>query len=185
MELETLFPTWKIRDLCPPDWLAAPALPAIGGSAEHLRFWPRWFYNMLAKAHALRHPIAMRLLFTPILLLTMSLAASLAQETKTNTIPAAESRQHIGEKLSVTGKVAEVNNSEKLVRLNFDQPYPRNTFTAVVFAARTNLFKGLMELKGKTVEVTGKIAEYRGRPEIVLSSTNQLKVIDTPAPKKD
>jgi len=34
---------------------------------------------------------------------------------------------------TVTGTIVEVNQAEKLVRLNFDKPFPAQTFTAVVF----------------------------------------------------
>lgn len=99
---------------------------------------------------------------------------------KVLTIPASESMEHVNKKAVVTGTIAEVNIAEKLVRLNFDKPYPKQTFTAVVFAAHTNDFPDLEKLKGKKVEVTGKIATYRDRPQIVLLSTNQLKVVTEP-----
>jgi DNA/RNA endonuclease YhcR with UshA esterase domain len=92
-------------------------------------------------------------------------------------VPALEAKKHINTEAIVTGKVAEVNLAERLVRLNFERPYPSNTFTAVIFADKTNLFPNVRDLKDKTVEVTGKIADYRGRPEIILTSTNQLKVL--------
>jgi DNA/RNA endonuclease YhcR with UshA esterase domain len=110
------------------------------------------------------------------------LAASAQGTGTTNTaplrVPALEANQHINIEAIVTGKVAEVNVAERLVRLNFERPYPSNTFTAVIFANKTNLFPNVRELKDKTVEVTGKIADYRGRPEIILTSTNQLKVVE-------
>jgi hypothetical protein len=123
----------------------------------------------------------------------LSLAATslLAQENKTNDtvrIPAAQAKDHIGAQAVVTGKIAEVNIAEKLVRLNFEKPFPAHVFQAVIFAANTNLFPDVAKLNGKTVEVSGKIAAYRERPQIVLTSTNQLKVVEavaghTPASK--
>lgn len=106
-----------------------------------------------------------------------------AQEAGTTNSPplrvsALEARKHINAEAIVTGKVAEVNLAERLIRLNFEWPYPSNTFTAVIFANKTNLFPHVRELKDKTVEVSGKIAEYRGHAEIILNSTNQLKVIE-------
>ena len=95
-------------------------------------------------------------------------------------IPAAEAKNHIDVKASVTGKVAEVNVAERLVRLNFENPFPKQVFTAVIFAANTNLFPQIEKLKDRTVEVTGKIADYRGRPEVILTSTNQLRVVEQP-----
>ena len=110
------------------------------------------------------------------------LAASAQDAGTTNTGPlrvsALEANKHINTEAIVTGKVAEVNVAERLVRLNFERPYPDNTFTAVIFANKTNLFPNVRELKDKTVEVTGKIADYRGHPEIILTSTNQLKVVE-------
>ena len=98
-------------------------------------------------------------------------------------IAASEAKSHIDANASVTGKVAEVNVAERLVRLNFDNPFPKQVFTVVIFAAKTNLFPEIEKLKDKTVEVTGKISDYRGRPEIVLTSTNQLKIVETPTEK--
>jgi hypothetical protein len=45
--------------------------------------------------------------------------------------------------------VAEVNQGASLVRLNFDRPYPKQTFTAIVFSRNTNLFSNPEGLKAK------------------------------------
>jgi hypothetical protein len=124
------------------------------------------------------------------LVLFLNLAVLLsagAQESKSDSaaktdapiqISATEAKEHIGAQAVVKGKVAEVNVGERIVRLNFDQPYPKNPFTAVIFPANTNKFPEVEKLKGKTVEVSGKIAAYRERPQIVLTSTNQVKVVE-------
>jgi len=96
-------------------------------------------------------------------------------------ISASEAKNHIDANAVITGKVVEVNFAERLVRLNFENPYPKQVFTAVIFAAKTNLFPEIGKLKDQTIEVTGKIADYRGRPEVVLTSTNQLRVVEKPA----
>ena len=104
-----------------------------------------------------------------------------AVEPSTNSlqrIVAAEAKNHIGEKAIVKGTIAEVNRAERIVRLNFEQPFPKQRFTAVIFSSRTNLFQDLDKLKGQTVEVSGEITDYRDRPQIVLSATNQLKVLE-------
>jgi DNA/RNA endonuclease YhcR with UshA esterase domain len=93
-------------------------------------------------------------------------------------ISAAAAKEHIGAQAVVKGTIAEVNVGERIVRLNFEQPYPKNPFTAVIFPANTNKFPGVEKLKGKTVEISGKIAEYRERPQIVLTSTNQVRVFE-------
>jgi DNA/RNA endonuclease YhcR with UshA esterase domain len=105
----------------------------------------------------------------------------LAQETKTNDtirISASQAKDHVGDTAVVTGKVVEVNIAARLIRLNLDKAYPAQPFTAVIFSEKTNLFPEIAKIKGKSVEVSGKIAAYRDRPQIVLTSTNQLKVIE-------
>lgn len=126
----------------------------------------------------------MKKLATLMPLLFWLCAPALAEEAKTNSplvIQASDAKEHIGTNAIVTGKIVEVNKVEKLVRLNFDKPFPRQPFTAVIFATRTNLFPDLDHLKGKSVEVSGKIADYHGRPQIVLDGTNQLKVVEKTA----
>jgi DNA/RNA endonuclease YhcR with UshA esterase domain len=115
-----------------------------------------------------------------------------AQDTKpdatTNQAPvpvkiaANEARNYIGTNAIVTGKVAEVNIAERLVRLNLEKPYPDQAMTAVIFAAKTNLFPEVEKLNGQTIEVSGKITLYppnsqRAHPEIVINGTNQLRVL--------
>jgi hypothetical protein len=123
-----------------------------------------------------------------VLILNLALLLSAAaQESKSDSaaktnapirIPASEAKEHIGAQAVVKGKIVEVNIGERIVRLNFEQPYPKNPFTAVIFPANTNKFPEVEKLKGKAVEVSGKIAVYRERPQIVLTSTNQVKVIE-------
>ena len=122
-----------------------------------------------------------------LLLALASFVSARAQDTKnasaakTNApirISASEAKEHIGAEAVVKGKIAEVNVGERITRLNFDQAYPKTPFTAVIFPRSTNQFPEIEKLKSKTVEVSGKIAAYRERPQIVLTSSNQLVVIE-------
>jgi Predicted RNA-binding protein, contains TRAM domain len=123
-----------------------------------------------------------------ILLLSFaSLFSAGAQDTKkesaakTNApirISATEAKEHIGAEAVVKGKIAEVNVGERITRLNFEEAYPKTPFTAVIFPRSTNQFPEIEKLKSKTVEVSGKIAAYRERPQIVLTSSNQVTVIE-------
>jgi DNA/RNA endonuclease YhcR with UshA esterase domain len=119
--------------------------------------------------------------------LTLIGTAIRAEDAQTNAplkIPAADAKNHIGTNGIVMGKIADVNRAERLVRLNFGQPFPKQTFTAVIFSAHTNQFPEVEKLKGQVVEVSGKLVEYRGRPQIILTSTNQLKVVEEGENKK-
>jgi DNA/RNA endonuclease YhcR with UshA esterase domain len=111
-------------------------------------------------------------------------APAWADDAKTNSavkITAVEAKKYVGKEAIVSGKVAEVYKSEKVVHLNLEKPFPDHPFTAVIFAAKTNLFGDFDKMKGKNVEITGKVVDYRGKPEIVIESTNQLQVVEAPS----
>ena len=114
--------------------------------------------------------------------LALASAPVLAQDAKTNAptrIPAAQAKQHVNSEGTVFGKVIEVYKTDRLFRLNLDQPFPNQPFTVVIFANKTNLFPEIDKLKGQAVEISGKITEYRDQPQIVLMATNQLKVVSS------
>lgn len=100
-------------------------------------------------------------------------------------IPAAEAKDNVGKMLIVSGVVADIHRTDKVVRLNFGAAFPKQTFTAVVFSERTNAFSNLDALKGKTVEVSGKVEIYKGHPEIILRSKGQLVVVEEKKEEKD
>jgi DNA/RNA endonuclease YhcR with UshA esterase domain len=83
----------------------------------------------------------------------------------------------IGLNAYVTGYVAEVNVREKVAYLNFDSKYPNNTFTAVIFPDKYEIFGDLNKYKNKTVEIKGRIGQYKGKPQIILNSKEQIKTI--------
>jgi hypothetical protein len=64
-----------------------------------------------------------------------------------------------------------------MVLIDLDKPYPNAPFTSVVFGSATNQFTNLPSLKGKYVELTGTITNYRNKPEIILSNANQLAIV--------
>jgi DNA/RNA endonuclease YhcR with UshA esterase domain len=124
------------------------------------------------------------------------LVSATAQESTTDSaaktnapvqVSAVEAKEHIGAQAVVKGKIAEVNVGERITRLNFEEAYPKTPFTAVIFPRSTNQFPEVEKLKGKTVEISGKVTAYHERPQIVLTSSNQVKVVEgtkEPAEKK-
>lgn len=93
-------------------------------------------------------------------------------------IGAGEAAQHYGQTMIVTGKVAQVTIRPTVTFLNFDKAYPDSPFTAVIFHGHSSFYGNVNALRGKSVEIKGKIRNYRDKPEIVLDSTNQLTVLD-------
>jgi DNA/RNA endonuclease YhcR with UshA esterase domain len=100
------------------------------------------------------------------------------QTEKPKKIPATEADKHYEETITVTGKLAQVTIREKLVYVNLDKKHPDTPLTCVMFARATNRFGDLKQLEGKRVEVRGRIEEYKEKPQIILNSRNQLKVVE-------
>ncbi len=116
------------------------------------------------------------------LLLTASLTGlvSLAMADATNApvkIGAQEAEHHYDAVMTVTGIVAQVSLRPTIAFINLDQPYPDSPFAAVIHASATNQFGALRALKGRSVELTGKIVNYHDRPEMVLEKPAQLYVV--------
>ena len=91
-------------------------------------------------------------------------------------IGAAVASQLYDQLLTVTGKVAQVTLRATIVFINLDQPYPDSPFAAVIHSKDTNQFNDFRALKGRAVEITGKVQKYRDRPEIVVEKPGQIFV---------
>jgi micrococcal nuclease len=92
----------------------------------------------------------------------------------------AEAKDNIGELVTICSKVASTRYAApslgKPTFLNLDKPYPSQVFTVLIWGENRDKF-GTPEEKyrEKQVCVTGKIAEYRGAPEIVVSDPQSIK----------
>lgn len=101
---------------------------------------------------------------------------------RADVITAKEAAQHIGEVQTVRGVVVSARYAARSrgrpTFLNLDQPYPDTIFTVVIWGSDRAKFSPPPEeaFDGKTVHVTGKITEYRGKPEIVVRSPDQITV---------
>ena len=94
------------------------------------------------------------------------------------TVSAADAAAHTGQTATVEGVVSNVHQSSGgTVFLDLGGSFPNNTFAAVIFPSDTSKFPEVNSLSGKKVDITGPIQEYRGKPEIILKSANQLKVV--------
>ena len=88
----------------------------------------------------------------------------------------AEASKFYDETMIVTGKVAKVSVRPTVTLINLDEAGPNSPFTAVIFPDHLSLFPDIQKLQGQNVEISGTVTEYRNKPEIILESTNQLKV---------
>lgn len=95
-------------------------------------------------------------------------------------IPATKARNHIGETATVCGIVASthyaVTSRGRPTFLNVGRPYPDQIFTVVIWGRDRSKF-GVPErvFRNKNICVNGLIQSYRGTPEIVAHSPEQIR----------
>ena len=106
------------------------------------------------------------------------------KEKKSEVLAAKDAKGKVGETVTIEAKVAEVNKTEKIIRVNLEARFPKQELTLVVFPANFSKFEDVEKLEGQTVRVTGKVTEYQQRPQIVLDAKEQLKVVETAEEKK-
>ena len=88
-----------------------------------------------------------------------------------------EAANYVGENKCVRGRVVRLfTSSKKTTFLDFCQDYKTCPFSVVIFGSDLPNFHNLKQYEGKRVEVSGLVRTYRGRPEIIVSSQNQIKI---------
>lgn len=92
-------------------------------------------------------------------------------------IGALQATNYYGKEMIVTGRVAQVTVRPTVTFLNLDGRYPDSPFAVVILHGHSSFYGDANVLKGKSIEIKGKIKDYKDKPEIVLDSTNQLTVV--------
>jgi hypothetical protein len=106
----------------------------------------------------------------------LATSSLLAQKTLTATA----AKAHVGEQATVCGKVVSTRWAETShgspTFLNFDQPYPDQVFTLVIWGSdRPKFGEPETTYRGKRICVTGKISAFKGVPEVVATEPSQIK----------
>lgn len=87
-----------------------------------------------------------------------------------------EAPQHIGEYAAVRGTLVNAHTSKTgTVFLDFCKNYKTCPFSGVIFADDAKKFGDLSRYEGQVVTLTGTIALYEGRAEIILDGPDQLE----------
>lgn len=95
-------------------------------------------------------------------------------------IPYAEAGKHVGQEVTVTGKVSGVRTiASGMTFVNFGVRGAADAFTAV---GKPGVVDGqaLQVYQGKDVEVTGTVELYRDSPQIVLKSAESIRLSGAP-----
>jgi hypothetical protein len=78
-------------------------------------------------------------------------------------------------KTAVTDRVDGFHQSGKgNIFLNMGGKYPNQAFTAFIPASSAAQFSQAQQYEGRIVAVSGKIALYKGKPEIIVNSPSQI-----------
>jgi DNA/RNA endonuclease YhcR with UshA esterase domain len=111
------------------------------------------------------------------LLLSCSVPLIRAEEAKEQPcIKPEQAVEFMGKNVCVAGKVLNVGMSRAgTIFLNFCEDRYKCPFTAVAFARNADKVGDLRVLKGKAVEIRGRVKDYKGQPEIVINSREQIK----------
>jgi DNA/RNA endonuclease YhcR with UshA esterase domain len=94
------------------------------------------------------------------------------------TIRPDEALGRIGQIVTVEGIVSEVHTaaSGRATFIDMGGRYPNNVFAAVIFVDDASKFPNVESLNGKTVDITGSVRLYKGKPEIILNDAAQIKI---------
>jgi hypothetical protein len=86
--------------------------------------------------------------------------------------------KHYGEKVTVCSKVYGTKALEKVTFINLGAAYPISLLTIVIFTKDRSKFKEAPEAmyNKKKVCVTGELKEYNAKPEIIVSSPDQITI---------
>ena len=124
------------------------------------------------------------LLLSAVIAVCLSPITTPAQTTEAKTYTATEAAKHVGENATVIDRVDGVHQSSKgNIFLNMGGKYPNQAFTAYIPAASASQFLRPQQYEGMTIAVSGKIALYNRKPEILVSSPSQITV-QAPPPKR-
>ncbi len=90
-----------------------------------------------------------------------------------------QARSLVGKTALVAGEVINVNSVGRITFINFDDQRPRR-FEAVIFEDNlANFPKPPREMyDGKIVNIRGRVSVFQDRPQIVITSPEQVKILD-------
>ena len=108
-------------------------------------------------------------------LITLALVA--ATPAFAETIAPSDTPKYVGKSVTVEGLVSEVHHaaSGKVIFVDIGGRYPDSAFAGIIFSDDAPKFPDVDSLEGKTVDITGAIRSYQGRPEIILNDPAQIK----------
>ena len=102
-------------------------------------------------------------------------ASARAQQT----IPLADAHKHIGDSVKLEAVIAGTKTlDDARVLVNLGEAYPNQLLTLVVYPSykTVSIEMPSEKYKGDIAIVTGKLELYKGKPQIVVRTTDQLRI---------
>jgi hypothetical protein len=96
-----------------------------------------------------------------------------------------EAVHYVGKNVEVRGLVVSVTTSPLgTTFINFGREYPNQTFAGFIAAgSKIATDQWVAGLQGKIIGITGKIELHQGKPEIKVTSTDQIKLMQRLGPR--
>jgi len=92
------------------------------------------------------------------------------------TIQARDANSHVGQFATVEGVVAEVyTRLSHTTYIDIGGRYPKQAISGVVFARDASKVGDVTGLSGSKIRLSGTIYLFRGYPEIMITSPNQIR----------
>lgn len=111
---------------------------------------------------------------TKLLIAFLSLIFISSLSYSQDTVSSKEAKNFIGEVKIVTGPVASIFVSNKgTVLINFDEVHPNSTFVGVIKTVNSEIDYSNIK-KGILLTISGKIIDYNGKPEIIITEQSQI-----------
>lgn len=105
--------------------------------------------------------------------------AAFAAKAQT-TISAKDAAKHIGEEVTICDKIfsGKFLSNASLTLLDVGGSHPSEILSLVIKGDDRKKFSTAPEdkFKGKQVCITGKLVDYKGKPEIMITDTTQIKI---------
>jgi DNA/RNA endonuclease YhcR with UshA esterase domain len=98
-------------------------------------------------------------------------------------IAAKDAAKHIGEEVTITDKIygGKFLEGPGITLLDVGGAHPNEVLVLLIKGDDRKKFTGSPEdiFKSKQVTVTGKVIDYKGKPEIVITEASQIKITET------
>jgi DNA/RNA endonuclease YhcR with UshA esterase domain len=106
-------------------------------------------------------------------------AQATAPPPEGNVIPWHEAHKHMGEMITVEGRIVNTYNTGSVCFLNF-VPNDRKEFYLIIFRQNLDAWDEPPQryFRDKTVRCTGRVEEYQGRPQMKIHDPSQIRIVN-------